>query len=301
MTAITNTSSDPKMESVFTPSSSVQEAKSRFASALSSGVDTLVSLGHGRDRARKQVLSEIAGGCSADEEEVRRIVSILFLLLVSTANGLPVCLNSTASNQKTNHLMPLSNQVFKLMASQGVSMDDATKASTVSTAFRKALSSGTSDIQAIDELTSRLSLSKVAHHEPLRCTEAASSNDLINNTMDVVHSPAASASLTTRPSAQSLLTGGSGKARSPKPSGDKMHKGKKRVLVEKVKPNIEGAMAASKAEDEVNAKISKEEKSKDSGRKAGAPAERRGKRAASLRGVDEGGQPAKRVRSTSTV
>ncbi|KAL7501710.1 hypothetical protein ACHAXN_007528 [Cyclotella atomus] len=255
MTAITNTSSDPKMESVFTPSSSVQEAKSRFASALSSGVDTLVSLGHGRDRARKQVLSEIAGGCSADEEEV-----------------------------------------FKLMASQGVSMDDATKASTVSTAFRKALSSGTSDIQAIDELTSRLSLSKVAHHEPLRCTEAASSNDLINNTMDVVHSPAASASLTTRPSAQSLLTGGSGKARSPKSSGDKMHKGKKRVLVEKVKPNIEGAKAASKAEDEVNAKISKDEKSKDSGRKAGVPAERRGKRAASLRGVDEGGQPAKRVR-----
>jgi hypothetical protein len=189
-----------------------------------------------------------------------------------------------------------SNQVFKLMASQGVSMDDATKASTVSSAFRKAMSSGTSDIQAIDELTSRLSLSKLAHHEPLRRTEASSSN----NTIDVIHSPAASASLTTRPSAQNLL-GGSGKARSPKPSGDKIHKGKKRVLVEKVKPNIEEAKAASKAEDEVNAKISKEEKAKDAGRKPGVPTERRGKRAASMRGVDEGGQPVKRVRSTPTV
>lgn len=172
-------------------------------------------------------------------------------------------------------------------------MDDATKASTVSTAFRKALSSNT-NIQAIDELTSRLSLSKLAHREPLQ--HGLSSDNEINNTVET--SPPAS--LTTRPSAQNLLNG---KSRSPKGSGDSKSKGKKRVLADKTKPNTdaEKAIVAAKAEDEVNAKISKEEKAKDSGRKAGAPAERRGKRAASLRGVDNEGQPVKRVRSTSTI
>jgi hypothetical protein len=95
MTAIINSSSDPKMESVFTPSSSVQEAKSRFASAASSGVDKLVRLGHGRDRARKQVLSEIAGDCSADEEEVRRIVSFC-PCWYQPQMACPVCVDLTA-------------------------------------------------------------------------------------------------------------------------------------------------------------------------------------------------------------
>lgn len=250
MTAI-NTKSPLKQIEVFSPSSSVQEAKSRFASALSNGIDKLVRLGHGRERAAKQVLSEIARGCSADDEEV-----------------------------------------FNLMASHGVSMDDATKASIVSSAFRKAVSSDNNNIRAIDELTSRLSLSNLSHREPLRHVEGHE----FNNT---VESPPAS--LSTRPSAQNLL-GGTGRSRSPKSAGDKP-KGKKRVLADKTKSNtdVEEAKAAAKAEDEVNAKISKEEKTKDTGRKGVVPTDRRGKRPASLRGVDGESQPVKRVRSTSTI
>jgi hypothetical protein len=58
---------------IFPPSSTVEEAKSRFASALNSGVEKLLTLGHGRERAAKQVLDEITEGCSPDENEVRNI------------------------------------------------------------------------------------------------------------------------------------------------------------------------------------------------------------------------------------
>ena len=81
MTAIKTATSIPpnpnpflSMESsnsgVCSPSTTMQEAKHRFASAISTGMDKLIRLGHGRERAAKQVLREIAGGCSPDEDEV---------------------------------------------------------------------------------------------------------------------------------------------------------------------------------------------------------------------------------------
>ena len=182
------------------------------------------------------------------------------------------------------------------MSSHGVSMDDATKASIVSAAFRKAVASGSSNIEAIDELTSRLSLSKLAHrHEPPR---RSSSDGALNdnhgpeiNNNNLTHSPA---SLTSRPSSQSLIAGAC--KRSPKVAtavADKPHRGKKRVLTEKGKPN------SNTVEEELNAKLSKEEK-KEGRSKSMAP-ERRGKRVASLRGGDLEEGAVKRVRSTSTI
>jgi hypothetical protein len=58
-------------EPVFSPSSTVEEAKSRFATAVSNSVDRLMCMGHGRERASAEVLNEIADGSSPDEAEVR--------------------------------------------------------------------------------------------------------------------------------------------------------------------------------------------------------------------------------------
>ncbi|KAL3779426.1 hypothetical protein HJC23_000528 [Cyclotella cryptica] len=57
--------------SVFSPSSTVEEAKSRFAMAVSSGVEAVMRFGHGIDRASVEILNEIADGCPPDDEEVR--------------------------------------------------------------------------------------------------------------------------------------------------------------------------------------------------------------------------------------
>lgn len=55
----------------FPPSSSEEEARTRFVSALTDGVDVLMRHhGHGRDRACADLLREIADGCSPDENEV---------------------------------------------------------------------------------------------------------------------------------------------------------------------------------------------------------------------------------------
>lgn len=88
MTAITQSNQSPSpnplkpMETgVFSPSASVEEAKSRFASALSSGVDKLMGLGHGRERASKQILHEISADSSPDEEEVSRCLFLVFVRL----------------------------------------------------------------------------------------------------------------------------------------------------------------------------------------------------------------------------
>mmetsp|Transcript_27310 Transcript_27310/g.51602 ORF Transcript_27310/g.51602 Transcript_27310/m.51602 type:complete len:93 (-) Transcript_27310:1015-1293(-) len=81
MTAITTTTSAlPDKASLhresqpsrkpFPPSVSEEEAKTRFVSSLSNGVDTLLDLGHGRDRASAELLNEIADGCSPNEDEV---------------------------------------------------------------------------------------------------------------------------------------------------------------------------------------------------------------------------------------
>ena len=72
MTAITGTPRSSNND-VFSPSSTVEEAKSRFASAISSGVDKLTRLGHGRERAVTQILSEVSDGCVPVDDEVRNV------------------------------------------------------------------------------------------------------------------------------------------------------------------------------------------------------------------------------------
>ena len=52
------------------PSSTEEEAKTKFTNALTSGVDSLVLLGHGRDRVSIELLNEIANGFSPNEDEV---------------------------------------------------------------------------------------------------------------------------------------------------------------------------------------------------------------------------------------
>jgi hypothetical protein len=52
------------------PSATEEEAKTRYISALSNGVNKLLERGHGRERASTQLLNEIADGCVPDEDEV---------------------------------------------------------------------------------------------------------------------------------------------------------------------------------------------------------------------------------------
>ena len=59
------------------PSATEEEAKNRFVSAITKGVGTLLDRGHGRERASAELLSEIADGCSPDEDEVGNFVSSL--------------------------------------------------------------------------------------------------------------------------------------------------------------------------------------------------------------------------------
>ncbi|KAL3779425.1 hypothetical protein HJC23_000527 [Cyclotella cryptica] len=192
------------------------------------------------------------------------------------------------------------------MASFGVSLDDATKASTVSAAFRRAVASKGSAIKAIDELTSRLHLANLTHRsEALRphFTTASSHNNVV---ADPEQNNPSTDTLATPPPNQ-FLTAEGRKVPLRSKVGDKQtpHKGKKRALSDKGNEKLSTSnttLEAKAADVEVKAKISKEDekKAKDlSGRsKSAAPAGGRGKRP-SLRS-DEG-QPVKRVRSTSTI
>lgn len=181
-------------------------------------------------------------------------------------------------------------------------MDDATKASTVSSAFRKAMESSSSNVEAIDELTSRLCLFEPpSRKESLQQAGASPGNIITNNhsvaELNQTQSPAAESSLTTRPSPTPSLLGGATKFKSPKAAtGDKPHKGKKRVLLDKSKTNTNSEATSDVV---VNAKISKEAKDAGGRSKSVGSGERRGKRTAALR-VEEG-QAVKRVRSTSTI
>lgn len=182
-------------------------------------------------------------------------------------------------------------------------MDDATKASTVSSAFRSAMESSSSNVEAIDQLTSRLCLFEPTNNrkETFRQVGVSSGNITTNNhsaaELNQIQSPAAESSLSIRPSPTPSLLGGATKFKSPKTTnGDKPHKGKKRVLVDKSKPNTNPEATADVV---VNAKMSKEAKDAGGRSKSVSSGERRGKRTASLR-VEEG-QAVKRVRSTSTI
>lgn len=66
----------PRRSSLPSPSSSEVEAKSRFVLALNKGVDLLLDLGHGRERASTELLTAI--GSSPDESEVSKQVGHRF-------------------------------------------------------------------------------------------------------------------------------------------------------------------------------------------------------------------------------
>lgn len=134
MTAITTTASalaqkdavrppSAARESSFPPSASEEEAKTRFASALSEGVAALSDRGHGLERASAELLGELTDACSPDEDEI-----------------------------------------FQTMEALGISLEDATKVMTVSSAFRNAQTAKCgSTLEAIDVLTSRLNLADLSH------------------------------------------------------------------------------------------------------------------------------------------
>lgn len=105
------------------PSLTEEGAKKRFASALRNGIDALMQIyGYGRQRASEELLREIAKGDDS---------------------------------------LSLDDEVFKAMESLGVSFADATRAVTISRAFQRARSEKGSTIAAIDDLTSRLGLTKL--------------------------------------------------------------------------------------------------------------------------------------------
>ena len=55
---------------IIPPSSTEEEAKTKFTNALTSGVDSLIATGKGLDRVSVELLNEIANGCSPSEDEV---------------------------------------------------------------------------------------------------------------------------------------------------------------------------------------------------------------------------------------
>ena len=64
-------------EESFHPSTTESESLTRFAAALTKGMDTLLRNGHGRERAADELLRELVGGaegeagcCAPDEDEV---------------------------------------------------------------------------------------------------------------------------------------------------------------------------------------------------------------------------------------
>ncbi|KAL3810598.1 hypothetical protein ACHAXA_002462 [Cyclostephanos tholiformis] len=63
------------------PSATEEDAKTRYISALSKGVNTLLGRGHGRERASTQLLNEIAHGCAPDEDEIFQTMKMLGISL----------------------------------------------------------------------------------------------------------------------------------------------------------------------------------------------------------------------------
>ncbi|KAL3768239.1 hypothetical protein ACHAW5_003002 [Stephanodiscus triporus] len=63
------------------PSATEEEAKTRYTSALSKGVRTLLERGQGRERASVELLNEIADGCAPDEEEIFQTMETLGISL----------------------------------------------------------------------------------------------------------------------------------------------------------------------------------------------------------------------------
>eukprot|EP00584_Thalassiosira_punctigera_P001238 CAMPEP_0172527094 /NCGR_PEP_ID=MMETSP1067-20121228/1862_1 /TAXON_ID=265564 ORGANISM="Thalassiosira punctigera, Strain Tpunct2005C2" /NCGR_SAMPLE_ID=MMETSP1067 /ASSEMBLY_ACC=CAM_ASM_000444 /LENGTH=293 /DNA_ID=CAMNT_0013310759 /DNA_START=84 /DNA_END=965 /DNA_ORIENTATION=+ len=257
----------------FPPSATEEEAKTRFSSALTEGVDTLLERGHGRERASAELLNEIADGCSPDEDEI-----------------------------------------FQTMKSLGISLEDAAKVITVSSAFRKARTTKSgSSAAAIDELTTRLNLADLSHRgrSPSPAPSAAASIPPTPLNLKM-------SELTRNESVDSFQTRPNGAKKGQRPvRATKAHRegrGRKRALAEKApgdsqanvmleepKGKVAAATDLEVKEKMLNAKLSKAEgKKPKSSCRAKSPeglGAARGKRPAAA--VLEESQAAKRPRTRS--
>lgn len=270
----------PSRNSV-SPSATEEAAKTRFASALTTGVDTLLGRGHGRERASSKLLNEIADECSPDEDEV-----------------------------------------FQTMESLGISMEDAKKVMTVSSAFRKAQTANNGSlIEAIDEMTFRLKLEDLSHIEgssrSSSPTPSATSKVATFSTIkmtELTRNESVDSLLQNRPVAAAMAKKGQRPARA---KSQQQGRGRKRALAEKTpekldsnvmieeQPKNKGAVADLEVKEKMmNAKLSKAtegKKPKSSSARAKSPEGglvTRGKRASSAALHAEEAQP-KRPRTRS--
>lgn len=127
MTAVrAQTSSTPK--TTISTKGNLSESKKRFIDAVSRRIDDLMCCkGYSRDRATMTLLHEIGrGGNPASESEL-----------------------------------------FRVMAQTGLGLDDAAKALVISKTLQTSMSKrGISEIEAIDDLTSKLSITKLLKSSP---------------------------------------------------------------------------------------------------------------------------------------
>ncbi|KAL7525469.1 hypothetical protein ACHAWF_001380 [Thalassiosira exigua] len=261
------------------PSATEEEAKSRFVSALSEGVGTLLERGYGRERASEELLGGIADGCSPGEDEI-----------------------------------------FQTMESLGLSLSDATKVMTVSSAFRKTQTSrGGSTIAVIDELTSRLNLGDFSGRGRSRSPSPTPSQTVASVTSTLSHAKFTELSRNdSGDSFQSRPLAAPMAKNVPRPSRATKHhpqqgKGRKRALAEKTPEKIDGNVLlaeapkgkAAKVDLEVKEKMRNAKLSKAEGKKPKVVARAkspegglgaRGKRTAALH-VEE--SPSKRPRTRS--
>lgn len=138
--AISQEDAQPPRRSTRT-SASEAEAKTRFVSALNKGVDTLLDRCHGRERASAELLTEIADGCSPDEDEIFRTMELFGISL-----------------EDATKVMTVSAAFRKAQTSKGGSA-----------------------VAAIDALTSRLNLADISRRsESARSPSVASTHSTPN-------------------------------------------------------------------------------------------------------------------------
>ena len=197
-------------------------------------------------------------------------------------------------------------QIFQTMKSLGISMEDATKVMTVSSAFRKAQTmKGGSAVAAIDELTSRLNLTDLSHKDASTRSPLTASIPSTPSTVQMTRNESVD-SLQTRPSAVAKKG-----QRPTRAISHQQGRGRKRALAEKTpeksnanvmleEPKNKAAAADLQVKEKMlNAKLSKAEGKKPKSARAKSPEGlgTRGKRTAALH-VEES-QSNKRPRTRS--
>eukprot|EP00571_Detonula_confervacea_P011375 CAMPEP_0172302956 /NCGR_PEP_ID=MMETSP1058-20130122/4589_1 /TAXON_ID=83371 /ORGANISM="Detonula confervacea, Strain CCMP 353" /LENGTH=302 /DNA_ID=CAMNT_0013013627 /DNA_START=28 /DNA_END=936 /DNA_ORIENTATION=+ len=263
------------------PSATDEVAKTRFASALSKGVDTLLGRGHGRERASAELLNEIADGCTPGEDEVFQTMESLGISL-----------------EDAKKVMTVSAAFRKAQTAKGGS-----------------------PIEAIDELTSRLKLEDSSHKggssRSPSPTPSATSTLATSSTIkitDLTRNESVDSLLQSQPAAAMAKKG----QRPTRAKSQQQGRGRKRALAEKTpekrdsnvmieeQPKNKAAVADLDVKEKLmNAKLSKAaegKKPKSSSARAKSPEGglgARGKRASSaVLHVEEAAQP-KRPRTRS--